>query len=168
MIVDTIKLNDSFDQDYFDTHIGEFMKIYLKLIVKHPVMAVKAYSLETLGFWNIKETSDIAYVQNKMWFDEPYIMKDKFKDIFGFSLDKILSPKILINYACFIWFMLYTIFYILYKKRKNLLIVIMPNLLVWLTIMVATPLAFSLRYVFSIILSLPIFILCILSTKTNN
>ena len=161
MNVDSLKFNKKFDLDYFDSNLSEFMKLYLKSVIKHPNDAFKAYVLQTVGFWDIKESSSVGYVQNEMWNDEPYKMKDQFKNIFGFSIIRALNPKIYINYAIFIWIMLYTIFYLIYKNKKTLLISIMPNLLVWITIMIATPVAFSLRYVFSVVLSLPLYLICI-------
>lgn len=165
MIVDTLKWDDSFNQDYFNSNIYNFLKIYIKLIFKHPKMATNAYLLQTVGFWNINESSSVGYIQNEMWYNKPYKMSDKFQSTFGFSIKQILNPKIYINYAIFIWIMLFTIFYLLYRKKYKLIMAILPNLFVWLTIMIATPLAFSLRYVFSIVLSLPLYMFCIFSKE---
>ena len=63
--------------------------------------------------------------------------------------------------------MLYTIVFLIYKKRKKLIVSLMPNLLVWLTIMVATPIGFSLRYVFSIVLSFPLYLICLSNNGMN-
>lgn len=167
MNIDTLKFNKDFNLDYFDSNVSKFMKLYFKLTIKYPDKAIKAYVLQTVGFWDIKETSSVGYIQNEMWNEEPYKMKDQFENLFGFSIKNVLNPKILINYAIFIWIMLYTIVFLIYKKRKKLIVSLMPNLLVWLTIMVATPIGFSLRYVFSIVLSFPLYLICLSNNGMN-
>ncbi|MGN0156323.1 MAG: DUF6020 family protein [Lachnospiraceae bacterium] len=162
VVVDSIKFDTSFNKDYFENNTGEFVKVYWGLIRKNPVKAMKAYLLETMGFWDIFENSPTAYICNFHFGNVEYFMSDYFEYLFGISFRNLVEPKNYISVAVFVWVMLATICICLAKKYYEGLIPILPTLGVWLTIMVATPVAFSLRYVYAIFLCIPLYaIICV-------
>ena len=55
--------------------------------------------------------------------------------------------------------MIFSAIFVIYKKRYKNLIIFLPALFTWGTIMLAVPLAFSLRYVFTLLLVIPFVLL---------
>ena len=169
IVVDTIKFDPSFNREYFQENVSEFIKVYVGLVMRNPVKAVKAYMLETLGFWNIFESSPTAYICNVNFGNVPYYQGDYFDYFFGISFRNLVEPKNYISAAVFVWMMLATIAICLEKHYYVGVIPILPTLGLWLSIMVAAPVAFSLRYVYGIFLCMPLYlIICIRAMGQKN
>lgn len=158
MVTDSIKFSPDFDREYFEENTFDFFKVYLHLVVKNPTKAVKAYLLNTMGFWDITKTSSVAYISNFSMPITGYCTSDYFDYYLGFSIKEIVEPRMFINAALFIWLILFTITVCLKKRRYAVMIPMLPTLGLWITIMIATPIAFSFRYVFSLFLCTPIYI----------
>ena len=164
--IDTIKFDPGFNREYLESNTSEFMEVYLDLVVKNPVKAVKAYMLTTMGFWDIFEGSSTAYICNFHFGNVEYFMSDYFDYYLDISFRNYVEPKIYISAAIFIWLMIGTIFICLARKNYKGLIPIMPTLGLWLSIMAAVPVAFSFRYVYAVFLCVPLYIiLCVRSFK---
>ena len=159
VVVDTIKFDPSFNKDYFEENTDEFVKVYISLVMKNPVKAVKAYFLETMGFWNVFESSSTAYICNFHFGNVEYFMSDYFEYFFGFSFKNLVEPKNYISAAVFVWVMLATVCICMAKRYYAGLIPVLPTLGLWLSIMVATPVAFSLRYVYAVFLCIPLYLM---------
>lgn len=169
IVADTIKFDPDFNRTYMETHAGDFMKTYLHLTVQNPVKAVKAYFLATMGFWDIFESSSTAYICNFHFGNVEYFMSDYFDYYLDISFRNLVEPKKYISSALFAWLMLGTIFICLTKRNYKGLIAVMPTLGVWLSIMAAAPVAFSLRYVYALFLCVPLYlIICIHSFKNTR
>lgn len=165
-VVDTIKFDPSFDKEYLEEHTGEFIKTYLHMVSQNPVKAGKAYLLAAMGFWNVFESSSTAYVCNFHFGNVEYFMSDYFDYYFNISFQNLVEPKHYISSAVWVWLMLGTIFLCLAKRNYKGLIAVMPTLGLWLSIMVATPVAFSFRYVYALFLCVPLYlIICLRSCK---
>ncbi len=165
-VVDTIKFDPGFNGEYLENHTGEFMKTYLHLIGRNPVKAGKAYLLATMGFWDVFESSSTAYVCNFHFGNAEYFMSDYFDYYLNISFRNLVEPKNYISAAVWVWMMLATIFICLAKRNYKGLIAVMPALGLWLSIMIATPVAFSFRYVYALFLSVPLYlIICLQSFK---
>lgn len=159
VVVDTIKFDPSFNREYFQENVSEFIKVYAGLVMRNPVKAVKAYMLETLGFWNVFESSSTAYICNINFGNAPYYQGDYFDYFFGISFRNLVEPKNYISAAIFVWMMLATISICLAKRYYAGIIPVLPTLGLWLSIMVAAPVAFSFRYVYGIFLCVPLYVL---------
>lgn len=159
VVVDTIKFDPSFNREYFQENVSEFIKVYAGLVMRNPVKAVKAYMLETLGFWNVFESSSTAYICNIHFGNAPYYQGDYFDYFFGISFRNLVEPKNYISAAIFVWMMLATISICLAKRYYAGIIPVLPTLGLWLSIMVAAPVAFSFRYVYGIFLCVPLYVL---------
>lgn len=165
-VVDTIKFDPSFDKEFLEQHTGEFLKTYLHMVGQNPVKAAKAYMLATMGFWDVFESSPTAYVCNFHFGNVEYFMSDYFDYYFDISFRNFAEPQKYISSAIWAWMMLGTIFICLAKRNYNGLIAVMPTLGLWLSIMIATPVAFSFRYVYALFLCAPLYIIiCIRSFK---
>lgn len=159
-IVDSIKWNPSFDQAYFDQNITTFLRIWLHYLPKSFPDYIKAYAMETYGFWSIGTHNYYGFADNYVAENNNYnltqrnIIKEKIgADIRG---ERILFP----DAGTLFWICLLGLYLSLmqYASRDSVL-PYLPALLSWTTIMIATPVAFSLRYAFVLAMGLPFFIL---------
>lgn len=170
--MDSIKWSDDFHANYLEKNKILFFKLWGKLLLKNPNHYMKAYLLNTLGFWDIQKVTKDGYVSNTIWpgIENVFNVKqrDYIKDIFSFSIRKKIDSLKPINSALFIWIILFMILMVIYLKKYHYLFVYVPLVSLWLTIMIATPLAFSMRYVFSLVLTLPFCIIFPLLRKKNQ
>ena len=169
VVADTIKFDPSFNRDYFEEHTDEFLKAYMNLVLKNPVKAVKAYFLETLGFWNVFESSSTAYVCNFHFWNAEYFMSDYFDYHTDISFRDMVEPKTYLSAAIFVWVMLAAICICLGKRNYMGIIPMLPTLGLWLSVMVATPVGFSFRYVYAVFLCVPLYlIICIGANREKD
>ena len=165
VVADTIKFDPSFNRTYFNMRTGDFIKAYLTLIKDNPIPALKGYMLATMGFWDATKSSSIAYICNTHFGNATFFMTDYFEYYLGWSFKKLVEPKHYLSSGLMVWFMLLTLVAALSKRRYRLVIPILPTIGLWLTLMIATPVSFSFRYVYSIFLCIPLYILIILSSR---
>lgn len=169
LVVDTIKFSPEFDHFYLEENSRGFMKMYLRMALRNPVKSVKAYLLSTMGFWNICESSSTAYICNFHFGNAEYFMSDYFDYYLDISFRNFAEPKSYLSAAIFAWLLLATIFICLGKRNFKGLAVLMPTLGVWLSIMAATPVAFSFRYVYALFLCAPLYLLvCVRSFRKEK
>ena len=161
--VDMIKFYE-FNDEYLEQHKGEFIKTWLDLFVKNPKDYIKAYLLSTMGFWDVNRTI-ITGIKDYVC---PYTIisesekdkikveqKDYIKEITGESLREKLFTADQISAAVFGFIMIInTIYLIKLKKYKNI-IILLPALLILLTVFIATPVAFSFRYISGVLFVFP-------------
>lgn len=157
IVVDPIKFDPLFNSEYFNANTGKFVKAYAGIVVKNPVLAVKGYLLSTIGFWDVWKTSSSAYYCNTHCYGAEFYMSDYFSQKTGILLTDIVGPRWVISSGLLIWIMLWAVSFILQKRYYRMLMPIIPTLALWCTLLIATPLAFSFRYVFSLLLCLPIY-----------
>lgn len=157
-IVDTLKFDADFDREYFIAHTEDFLLLWAKLLPKHFPQYIHAYLLETLGFWH-------PTLQNSYGYIDQYIIennfgirgKDLFLSVFGFSLyDKLQAFRPMIGSGSLFWICFLSLTLCLAKKKYHLIWLLLPQLFCWCSVMISTPVAFSLRYVFVLMMMLPI------------
>lgn len=158
-IVDKVKWNPRFNNVYLEQNKGKFIKVWFEVLIQNPKSYIKAYLLNTIGFWDINKATFDAYVNPENWGKNETLMgvtqKDYVKIITKNSIREKLYPKAPISSAIFLFILLFGMLFTVYKKRYKNLMIYLPSLLTWGTIMVAAPLAFSLRYVYILVLMVP-------------
>ena len=148
-LADNLKWNENFNEQYFSEHIDEFLKLWFQLLKQNPTIFIKSYLMATLGFWDIDVATGDAYVQNFIWpsgldtIDE----KDYFNEWFGFSFKHFVNPRHFISNAWFFWIFLVSAWFVAKHYGIKSTFLFTPQLGIWLTLMVATPIAVSLRYI---------------------
>jgi hypothetical protein len=158
--VDNIKWNQQFNTEYLEKNEGMILKLWVKMFPKHIVGYIKAYCMETLGFWH-------PYLQNKYGYIDIYISDNSFGihevDLFAkiFKIDikdslRNFYPQI--GSGTFLWIMLFMMGACVKRGEWSKLLFYLPAFACWGTIMVATPVAFSLRYVYIFALQLPLYL----------
>lgn len=169
VVADNIKFDPSFDKSYFEENTEEFVRVYLNLVLNNPVKAVKAYCLETLGFWNVFESSSSAYICNAHFGNVEYFMSDYFDYYMNISFKEMVEPKTYLSAAVFVWMMIATVCICLAKRNYMGIVPVLPTLGLWLSVMAATPVGFSFRYVYGVFLCVPLYlIICIGANRENN
>ena len=172
-LVDFIKWNGEFNNDFITENKGKFLKIWFQLCVQNPGKSVKAYILNTMGFWDVNKSSTGGYINPRMWptieEDNNYKQNDYIEMITGRSIKNVLDSQPTISSAIFFFIILICAQLTIYKKRYKNLLILVPFLATWITIMIAAPIAFTLRYVYILVLGLPIAIIApFIKQKDDN
>lgn len=155
-VVDSIKWYAGMDWGYLELHKAEFWDLWKHLFMQNPQIYFEEYLLQTLGFWNVGVSGSNGYAEVEVWSnDYGLVQTDYFAKIFGFSFQQFVNPRFYISCAWFFWF--FFVSTVLIMKHYGFWngFLFMPQLGVWLTLMVATPIAVSLRYVSPLLFTLP-------------
>jgi len=173
MVVDSLKDPSIFNDKFLHKNQTEFLKLWFQIFLQNPKAYIEAYLLNTLGFWDVNKSHMTAYISAENWGLPSELtiseQKDYIQRVTGLSIRENITPTKAISSAVFLFILLFSMLITIYKKRYKNLLIYMPALLTWLTIMVATPLAFSLRYVYILVLMVPFSALIpFLKTKEEN
>lgn len=159
LLFDTLTPLPEFNYNFIVTHNKEIKKIWIKLLIKNPKAYLEAYSLNTLGFWDTTKAFKDAYTSHTNWKKTEDIINakqtDYIKEWTGTSIKDYIDVKIRYSSAIFIFLILFSMLYTIQNKRYKNLIIYLPAIFVWGTIMLATPIAFSMRYVYILVLMVP-------------
>lgn len=162
-IFDSVKwYAPDFKQDTIQKDPALFLKNYLTIISKHPVGGIKAYLLATAGFWAPNISGVEGYAQTWMWENE-YGLKgiDYLERFLGFSIQELITQMKPVSSGIFFLFLIYTEFILLMNRDYRKGILLLPAAANWLTVMAATPIANSLRYVYIFVLLIPLEIMLV-------
>lgn len=156
-IADSLKFNAGLDSMYFSEHEKDFLWLWARLLVRNPGLYIKAYLLETIGFWNPDIEEPDAYVQNYMW-NNRYDLRqhDIFQEITGFSFQHFVNPRRYISPAWFFWLFAGSLCFTIRYYGWRRLVYYIPPLSLWLTLMIATPIAWGMRYVEGLLFAAPL------------
>ena len=163
MIVDSVKWDSKFNKNFLYENKIEFLKIWAEMLIPNFGSYVKAYLMNTYGFWS-------THMQNWYGFADTYIIWDKIdlnndyeihrvdliQKYFGNSIEEAFKEPAYIGSGTLFWIMLLIITILIIKGKTKYIISLLPAILTWMTIMISTPVAFSLRYVFVLVYALPI------------
>lgn len=164
-LADNLKFYSGFDHAYLSEHTKDFLRLWADLFIQNPGIYLKAYLWETAGFWNVDIATGDAYVQNCVWPNSYEIYQielyptDYFQRWFGFSFQHFVNPRHYLSCAWFFWIFFICMLHVMkhYGWRKSYLFT--PQMGIWLTLMVATPIASSLRYIAALLFTLPFVII---------
>ena len=158
-IADSIKWNDQFDTPYINENLSLFVKAWWHNLPHHLGDYVKAYMMETYGFWSLGTQDDYCYCQNEITenlFD--LTQRDLLYRFTGLDLSWLKERTGRFCNGTLFWTMVLTMFFVMKSSKKNLAMCLLPMLLTWGTFMIATPVAFSLRYMLAFVYALPFFL----------
>lgn len=162
MISDYLKFDGSFDRNYLSENTGKYLATYLHLCLENPVKAVKSYMITTLGYWDIFRANSSAYISPSCVAWTGIFQGDYFGYYTGVSFNDLVMPRKYISAAIFDWFMVLVLCISLSKKKKERIPAILPGVGVFITIMLAAPLAFSFRYIFALVMCVPLYFICLI------
>lgn len=164
--VDTIKWNENFDREYQNKTSGKYIKTWSHLLISNFEGYVKSYLLMTYDLWTINKFNPIQ---------SRFLYVDKY-DYLGTRFNELENTKVFPNTIqtflesfydncvvyfnngmCFIILLLVNTY--IFNKKKDLLILSLPLVGIWLTLMISAPISYALRYMSPYIYCLPFIIL---------
>lgn len=162
-LVDRIKFHENFNGKYLSENTGDFLKVWAQLLLPNLKTYISSYLMETIGFW-------LPGLQNGAgYFYSPGVTPNSFgivrinllEKITGYSFENILDIfRYFISSGSLVWIMFLSVFFLwLQKEKRKFILVLVPALITWGTLMLATPIAFSFRYIFILAFGLPLYIL---------
>ena len=164
LIVDSIKWNKQFNSSQIDDHKLDFFVNYAKLGLKHPERYLEAALMTSCGFWSptVGNGINLCCYQASFW---PTYKRDDAKQIdfieriAGFPLRDKLAVPLFPSNAWFTWALLVSIAICLGVGNRRVALGLLPLAMLFVTLLVATPIAYSLRYCFVLVIAVPLFIL---------
>ena len=158
------------DNAYFEENIGQYLKLWLQLLMKHPAQFVKAWVDQTKGYWgggyynwiygNFIQPNDmgIAMVQQSNSLCRLYTM------YFTFSKNVVFFEP-LHSIGLHVWILAIAAFVGLFRGKKEWILAA-PLLAMVLTLLVATPVSGEFRYAYGIFTAFPVvFSACLYGDK---
>jgi len=166
--VDPYKFHEDFNDGYFNENAGEFIRIWAKGIVPYFPEYVEAYLFQTAGYWHFYETNTVAtegVVENDIGLEG----HDLIDATLGFSMQdgisfiirvgrKLPGLRIFASMAMQMLAVLVFVMQTMRRKEKREIIPVIPLVILWATLMVATPAFCLLRYMFPLFLLWPVLI----------
>ena len=165
--IDNIKWNKSYNEQFVEENMGSILKVWLEILIQNPKLYVAEYLFNTLGFWDINKaitSQHINYINYLNYGNtQPFYgitQTDYIKKMTGVSIqNRLATIDIYISAAVWAWIIMLSMILVIKNKKYKNLIILLPAFFVWGTLMIATPIAFTLRYAFVLILAFPLTII---------
>ncbi len=150
------------DEEYFNSHKSEFIKIWFQIGLKHPLTYIKAFGDLTKGYWTPMNPQQTVY----------FGMSDN--DL-GLCLKPVIEGPVLIkinelltkfygiipvygtfySMGSFFWLLLVLGAICIVSGNIHKLFAFLPSLMLTFTLFIATPLVADLRYGYALLVILP-------------
>ncbi len=172
--VDTIKWNSNFNRQYLDKTKKDFLILWVKLLKNNKEEYIKSYLLETYHLWSINEfkTTQSRFLGiDKSDYNETTFNMLENKRVFPKSIHNKLKTyyektTIFFNNGTCIWILLFLLTIIINKKKYKYILLFLPFIGLYLTLLISAPISYAFRYMSPILYSLPILI--IVTLKINK
>lgn len=176
-ISDPIKglIRQSGKQELLTTEKWEFFKLWLKIGIQNPGIYLQAYIEQTEGYWN----PDIEYWQytsgmpdTQLPVKEAPILTDKFCTLLGHYVwtkyQNVPLVGCLWSIGAMVWgaMILGGLCWVKNKKRES--ICFLPVFILWLTLLIATPVYAEFRYIYALFLCMPVYFVITFSPKLDG
>lgn len=163
------------DTDFFNSHKGDFFKLWVNLGIKHPILYIRSYLDITMGYWAPMQPQQTVFfgiteydtgLHTQALIQGPLLIKIN-ELLYKFYT---ILPVYGFMYCMggFFWLLLIAIAVCLVKSdasgTHNILCMV-PVLMLTLTLFIATPLAADLRYSYALMITLPYLIINIFRKK---
>ena len=158
LIVDELKWHDSFNQKYLEEHFPEYFDLWFKLFLQNPSEYIRSYLLQTSGFWTFNVVGEEAYQSAVTWETLNHIAQNKniIGDYTKFDFKENILAFQYYSGGFFFWITALSMLITFRLCEKKYLVGYIAPLALWLTVMIATPMGQSLRYVYILVLVLPL------------
>lgn len=162
-ISDPVKGN--FNSAYYEDNKGEFIKLWLSLLLKYPQEYIEAFIYNNYGYWYpetwnfivIKGFSSPEHstlvnldIKSTPLIDNPIV--SNVADIVEKRNIPLVSFFFSVGFS--FWLVVLCLGYVIYQRKYRSILVFLPVILVWCTIL-ASPVFCEYRYVYSIFVTLP-------------
>lgn len=154
------------DDNFFNTHKAEFLKVWAQLCIPNFKIYVEAYIRATYGFWSTGDNAKGRYPTIYVPALDDFFVENNIniKNILPNNLQDILERLTWESSGYFwgeghlFWILLFVASLLVLQRGMSVLTACLPCFGGWLTIMLSTPVAYSWRYIYYIPLSIPILI----------
>lgn len=154
-------------QDYLVAHKGEFLKLWIQLGLAYPGDYLEAYIHQTYGYWYpdsfylVAEAEGVSAtslgVSHTPLIGGPLVVKGK---EIAIKLGGMLPLYgTLWSMGVALWVLIFCIANSFIRREKRKLILYLPTVALFLTVMLATPVATEFRYVYFLIFGLPFYLI---------
>lgn len=158
-IVDSIKWDPEFNNEFLAENKGKFLTTWASMLPSNFTEYVKSYLMQTYGFWSLETKNEFGFVDTYIIENQYEIeRKDLVKTATGFSLENTFTTPDFLGSGTLFWMMVLSGVLVYMNRKKQYLLVLLPCFISWISIMIATPVAFSLRYVFMLAFALPLIV----------
>lgn len=148
------------DVEYFKAHLGEYIRLWLRLGRKYPGVYMKAWVDQTRGYWN---GGYFYYTYSEMMYENPFgLVKTGGGSLLARLVDMYFT---FVNYCVFaepvmsiglqVWIVAICCFLNLRKKREEFLLCI-PGLAIVIGLLVGTPVFSEFRYAYPLVTACPL------------
>lgn len=165
---DPYKFDEEFDDDFLNDNVGAFLTVWSHGLTKFLPEYIEAYLHQTAGYWHYGETNSVCtqgITENTLGVERI----DVIKSLTGISLEPVFEKLVLAGrkapIVCVLGSMAMQMFMVLilflqYMRSGNAKqgIWMIPLVILWGTIMVATPAFCLLRYLYPVFLLWPFMI----------
>lgn len=155
------------NQEYLAAHKSEFLKLWIKLGLRYPLDYLEAYKNQTYGYWYpdsfylVAEAEGVSAtslgVSHTPLIGGPLVVKAKEISIKLGSMVPIYS--LLFSMGVIFWILIFCTGNAFIRKEKAKLIYYLPSFALYLTVLIATPVATEFRYVYFMVFSLPFYLI---------
>lgn len=152
---------------YLSAHKKEFFRLWLELGFTYPGDYIKAYIDQTYGYWYpdsfylVAEAEGISGtglgVSHTPLIRGPLVVKAK--EIAIKLGDMLPIYSLLWSMGVIFWVFIFCMGNVLIRKEKAKLICYLPSLALYLTVIIATPVATEFRYIYFMVFSLPFYLI---------
>lgn len=147
------------DQSYIASHRGEYLRLWLQLGMEHPLSYLKAHIGLTRGYWYPRTDGLVMY--DYFTFsdtgDRVCLLPDALENLLS-SMSQYMPKLPLVKYffsnGAAVWLCLLLFSVCVVKKDWSGLVLFVPFLAVWASLLIATPLDNEFRYMYFLYLGL--------------
>ena len=150
------------DQSYIKEHLGDYLNLYIRLGLRHPVQYVKAWIDQTKGYWNGGYDFwiwDVYIYNNNHGISRQSNAAAEVIDGYGrlFLGGGVLS--VFVSTGLMTWVLMALLYLEIRSKNLKGVVILLPLFLIIGTLLVATPVFAEFRYVYAIYATMP-FVAC--------
>ncbi len=168
------------DPDYLAEHKGDYLKLWLQLGLKYPLDYFDAYVNQTYGYYYPRLSGAVIIADGICsvsdhsidGFTESPIISGDFADKIRWWSEKFGSIlplySLLWSPGILCWVFLLCMACCIIRKEKAKLVYYLPSFALYLTVLIATPVATEFRYVYFMAFALPFYLAVCLLPSVNK
>ena len=151
--------------EYFDDNKIEFIKLWVKLLIKYPKDYVESFISNSYGYYYVEAKYWVVSrvtmddPNNPMGIEQQSKISNKFLDYVDSTIDNRDIPLISMCFSvgAAFWGIVVCLAYKIYKKEYKNILIYLPIFVLWLT-MIASPVFCEFRYAYPMFTTLPLYI----------
>lgn len=159
-LVDPVKWAPEFHTDYLNAHKAAFFQTWFSLLKSNFGIYVEQYLMGTYGFWHIGGDTPYEFVKTQIAANDWWLYQiAPFESYFNYAMQEKMSGKYdFMASGLLVWIAFYDVLLCWVKRKSRYILPLLIMVGNWLTLMIATPTAFGLRYIFIMMLGVPLLV----------